>query len=432
MSDENVSRPLAAWRGERAGLLRGAARRSDRAADAGDGGAPRRGLSRRAVLVCLLPAALAVPVGARLLFWVTNLSLYREQPGRLLSPGWGDFSLFGGLILAAAVVAATCRLASWNAWAVADVLTPAVAVSLAVVRVGCFLRGCCFGIPSQVPWAVTYPPGSVPHLYQVAEDAAVLLRGPQPVHPTQFYECVAALIVAAIALGLMHRGARPACLSWRPRSATPPSGSPTSSCGHKPYCHRAPMVPSRPLRAGDRRLHRRTAEKTPCCRAELRIASRKKAGHGLQRIGVSARMKTRAACASRGSRWQRDMVEPMAHVGSRFGSRNPCLVSGHRGCEDALVCQGVGCRRRGLRTEPHRPDPRSHSDRRVPGRPPYRSVGNPRGEAADPANRTCRLPSTHSTTPGIRVGEPEVAGRGHRRRDLDVAACVARLSCHTI
>ena len=231
--------------------------------------APRRGLSRRAVLVCLLPAALAVPVGARLLFWVTNLSLYREQPGRLLSPGWGDFSLFGGLILAAAVVAATCRLANWNAWAVADVLTPAVAVSLAVVRVGCFLRGCCFGIPSQVPWAVTYPPGSVPHLYQVAEDAAVLLRGPPPVHPTQLYECVAALVVAAIALGLMHRGVSAGVPFLAAAIGYTAFRLPNEFLRAPPHGHRAPMVPSRPLRAGDRRLHRRAAEKTPCCRAEF-------------------------------------------------------------------------------------------------------------------------------------------------------------------
>jgi phosphatidylglycerol:prolipoprotein diacylglycerol transferase len=169
--------------------------------------AHRRGLSRRAVLICSVLAAIAVPVGARLLFWATNLSLYRQEPTRLLSLGFGDFSLFGGLILAAAVVAATCRLAKWNAWAMADVLAPAVAIGLAVVRIGCFLRGCCFGIRTQVPWAVTYPSGSLPHLHQIAEDPAVLIHGPQPVHPTQLYELAAALIVAAVALGLMRRRA---------------------------------------------------------------------------------------------------------------------------------------------------------------------------------------------------------------------------------
>ena len=41
----------------------------------------------------------------------------------------------------------------------------------------------------------------------------------------------------------------------------------------------------------------------------------------------------------------------------------------------------------------------------------------------------CRAPSS---APKSASGEPEVAGRSHHRRDLDVAACVARLSCHTI
>lgn len=46
-------------------------------------------------------------------------------------------------------------------------------------RIGCFLGGCCFGKPTDRPFGVVFPPGSLPYeLY--GEEVAV--------HPTQLYE----------------------------------------------------------------------------------------------------------------------------------------------------------------------------------------------------------------------------------------------------
>ncbi len=37
----------------------------------------------------------------------------------------------------------------------------------AIGRLGCFLNGCCFGGPCELPWAVTFPTGSPVHYHQV-------------------------------------------------------------------------------------------------------------------------------------------------------------------------------------------------------------------------------------------------------------------------
>lgn len=65
-----------------------------------------------------------------------------------------------------------------------DSFAPAVAVSIAIGRVGCFVGGCCYGAETALPWAVDFGDG---------------VRR----HPTQLYESAfhALAFVALLALG---------------------------------------------------------------------------------------------------------------------------------------------------------------------------------------------------------------------------------------
>jgi phosphatidylglycerol:prolipoprotein diacylglycerol transferase len=47
--------------------------------------------------------------------------------------------------------------------ALADLAAPCMAIGLALGRIGCFLNGCCYGGPTDYPWAVTFPKYSSPH-----------------------------------------------------------------------------------------------------------------------------------------------------------------------------------------------------------------------------------------------------------------------------
>ena len=132
------------------------------------------------------------------------------------------------------VVLAYARVARLRFATVADLLAPPAALSLAVVRVGCLLAGCCWGdvtTPSlapaapemaplirqvqTVPWlggwvppALRFPAGSFAHAQHVAlgvlpPDAPSSL----PVHPVQLYE---AGLLVALAGGASRGGRR-----WR-------------------------------------------------------------------------------------------------------------------------------------------------------------------------------------------------------------------------
>ncbi len=51
--------------------------------------------------------------------------------------------------------------------ALADLIAPSVVLGLGLGRVGCFLNGCCFGGPCDLPWGVQFPAGSPPHEQQI-------------------------------------------------------------------------------------------------------------------------------------------------------------------------------------------------------------------------------------------------------------------------
>jgi phosphatidylglycerol:prolipoprotein diacylglycerol transferase len=81
-----------------------------------------------------------------------------------------------------------------------DAVAPSLAIGIALGRVGCFLNGCCFGATTDLPWAITFPAGSLPWLHHVhngwlsAEAARSL-----PIHPAQLY----AVLDGVILLGLL-------------------------------------------------------------------------------------------------------------------------------------------------------------------------------------------------------------------------------------
>jgi phosphatidylglycerol:prolipoprotein diacylglycerol transferase len=174
-------------------------------------GAARLGVSGRAAVAGYSLAIVAGVVGARLLDVILDWSPYAQDPGRIVALEPSGFALYGGLATGALVAIVAARRWDLSTWTLADSAIPAVAAGIVLMRVGCFLSGCCSGSATDLPWGVVFP-STGPDLdtqilagagFVHVSDAAV------PVHPTQLYELVAALGCAAIALRLRRRGAAP-------------------------------------------------------------------------------------------------------------------------------------------------------------------------------------------------------------------------------
>ncbi len=91
----------------------------------------------------------------------------------------------------------------------ADVLAPTVALSMSVVRVGCFAAGCCHGTPSALPWSVRFPPATPAFLSHVERgwiDASA--SSSVSVHPLQVYFCATSLALALLLIRFRRKQAR--------------------------------------------------------------------------------------------------------------------------------------------------------------------------------------------------------------------------------
>lgn len=171
--------------------------------------AARRGLPVRRVLVVYYGALVAGLVGARSLDLFVAGAFYAQDPSRIWSLNVQGFSLYGGLVVACVVAVVLARVLHLPVWRLADSAVPGIVTGIVLMRVGCFLRGCCFGTVTSMPWGVTYPVGSpawVQHLQEGQTGLVAALTGSvQSVHPTQIYEMVAAVVLGAVALLLLRR-----------------------------------------------------------------------------------------------------------------------------------------------------------------------------------------------------------------------------------
>ena len=96
----------------------------------------------------------------------------------------GGITWYGGLMGGAALGAWGCLRNGLSIKTFSACVAPALAVGQALGRVGCFLVGDDYGLPSDVPWAVAFPEGAPPTLERV--------------HPTQLYEAAWLLPVAGL------------------------------------------------------------------------------------------------------------------------------------------------------------------------------------------------------------------------------------------
>jgi phosphatidylglycerol:prolipoprotein diacylglycerol transferase len=121
--------------------------------------------------------------GSKLYFAIDNWILYGLPFDQLLFSR-GGITWYGGLI-------GGTLAGSFAAWrhgipiaTVANCAAPAAAVGQAIGRIGCFLVGDDYGSRTDVPWAVAFPEGAPPIFERV--------------HPTQLYEVIWLLPVAAL------------------------------------------------------------------------------------------------------------------------------------------------------------------------------------------------------------------------------------------
>lgn len=136
-------------------------------------------------------------VGARLTYVVAHWSEFAARPLDAISPIQSDGTIgIAGLVVLGGVAAAIpttfifARKRRLPFWKLTDVMMPSLAFGLAIGRVGCYLNGCCFGLPTSAPWGVIFPNNCL---------AGAVFPGVR-LHPTQLYDLLYNAVIGLLLL----------------------------------------------------------------------------------------------------------------------------------------------------------------------------------------------------------------------------------------
>ena len=157
----------------------------------------------------LMAAVVGIPSGiivSRLLHVIDNIVVaklhpelalagrvidYTQHPGQII--GGDGLTIYGAVLGAALGIWVYSRFSKFQFGYLADLIVPGLILAQAVGRVGCTINGCCYGLPTSLPWGIVYThPDSLAHI-GVA------------VHPTQVYEIIYLLIMFGVVLMLRRR-----------------------------------------------------------------------------------------------------------------------------------------------------------------------------------------------------------------------------------
>jgi phosphatidylglycerol:prolipoprotein diacylglycerol transferase len=156
--------------------------------------ARRLGLSADLPLDLGVWVLVAGVVFARGVFAVLNWGYFAARPVEVLYV-WrqGGLSFHGGFLggVLAGMVFARRRGVSF--WSLADMAAPAIALGYGIARFGCLLYGCCYGVPTALPWGIKFP---------LFPDSRIMT---DPSHPTQVYAALGSFAILGVLLWMRGR-----------------------------------------------------------------------------------------------------------------------------------------------------------------------------------------------------------------------------------
>ncbi len=161
-------------------------------------------------------------IGGARLWYVTQYSDRYFGPGKnpwnLINLPDGGLVFYGGLLGGVVSTVVFCRIKKISLLKMGDIAISSIFIGMMFGRLGCFLNGCCWGDACELPWAVSFPPGSVPFNAEVArgliEENAT---GTRWLHPTQIYSSLNALMLAILTAAYYpyrHRDGAVLAVGW--------------------------------------------------------------------------------------------------------------------------------------------------------------------------------------------------------------------------
>ena len=145
-------------------------------------------------------AAVGGILGSKIYYLIENLDRVMDDPFGMIFSGSG-LVFFGGLMGGTLGVTWVIQKQNLNWLKMGDVVAPLLILGYGIGRTGCFLVGDDYGIPTHLPWGISFENGLPSTTYQSFQFNYpwISLEGFEPgllsVFPTQLMETALALII---------------------------------------------------------------------------------------------------------------------------------------------------------------------------------------------------------------------------------------------
>jgi phosphatidylglycerol:prolipoprotein diacylglycerol transferase len=162
----------------------------------------KEGLDPAKILDLSFYVLIAAIIGARLLYIIVEFKYFVAHPFEVLSFWKGGLVFYGGFIGSALAGWYFMRKHKMPGWKVADVCAPSIAIGQVIGRWGCYFAGCCYGVQTDVPWAIIF------------SDERSLAPLNIALHPTQIYLSINALLIFSVLVWFRKRKSFDGQLFW--------------------------------------------------------------------------------------------------------------------------------------------------------------------------------------------------------------------------
>ncbi|MFA6417574.1 MAG: prolipoprotein diacylglyceryl transferase [Candidatus Margulisiibacteriota bacterium] len=157
--------------------------------------ARQEGIKTESIIDLALYVIVSSVVGARFFYVAGQWNFYRGNLLEIFMIWRGGLVFLGGLIFGLGALVYFAGEKKIALRRLLDVVTPGAMLGYAIGRLGCFLNGCCFGLPTKLPWGLVFPSDCLAGSY----------FPDQHLHPTQLYSVLLVLLAFGFLLWLYPR-----------------------------------------------------------------------------------------------------------------------------------------------------------------------------------------------------------------------------------
>ena len=154
--------------------------------------AKKQGVDPNKIMDLSVVIVISAILGARFLYVIFHLEEFTGHWADTINPfqsngqvGIAGLTMLGGFIAALFSSLIYIKIKKLNVLKISDIMAPSMGLGILITRIGCFLNGCCYGVPTESSFGM---------IFSIESPAGYHFTN-IPIHPAQLYSSLYGLII---------------------------------------------------------------------------------------------------------------------------------------------------------------------------------------------------------------------------------------------